>query len=166
MARIGIAGFQHETNTFAPVKADLEEFENVAGAPQVPSGDQLFEEMKGLNTSISGFIDEAKKQGHDLIPSLWASATPSAHVTDRAFDTLTGRIVEDTKTAGPLDGVYLCLHGAMVTEHLEDGEVTIAIYSFLRTAGGRLPVPYGHLTVWLESQQVPPMIEEVLGSGE
>ena len=122
MARIGIAGFQHETNTFAPVKADLEEFENIAGAPQVPRGNELFEEMKGLNTSISGFIDEARKQGHELVPSLWASATPSAHVTDRAFDTLTGHIVDDIKAAGALDGVYLCLHGAMVTESYQDGE--------------------------------------------
>lgn len=139
MARIGIAGFQHETNTFAPVKADLEEFENIAGAPQVPRGNQVFEEMEGLNTSISGFIDEARQQGHELIPSLWASATPSAHVTDRAFDTLTGRIIEDIKAAGSLDGVYLCLHGAMVTESYEDGEGEI-LRRVRETVGPNIPI--------------------------
>jgi len=43
-------------------------------------------------------------------------------VTDRAFDTISGNILDDIAAAGPLDAVYLCLHGAMVTESHEDGE--------------------------------------------
>jgi len=122
MARIAIGGFQHETNTFAPVKADLEEFEKVAGQPQAPRGDAIFDLMRGLNLPISGFIESARAAGHDLVPTQWAMATPSAHVTDRAFDTISGHILEDIAAAGDVDAVYLCLHGAMVTESHEDGE--------------------------------------------
>lgn len=122
MARIAIGGFQHETNTFAPVKADLKEFEQVAGQPRAPRGDALFSTVAGLNLPISGFIASAQASGHDLIPTQWAMATPSAHVTDRAFDAIAGNIVEDIASAGKLDAVYLCLHGAMVTESHQDGE--------------------------------------------
>ena len=122
MARIAVGGFHHETNTFAPVKADLEDFENCAGQPQVPRGDAIFERMAGLNVAISGFIESARAAGHELLPTQWATTTPSAHVTDRAFDTIVGNILEDIGAAGPLDAVYLCLHGAMVTESHEDGE--------------------------------------------
>ena len=42
MARIAIGGFQHETNTFAPSKADYAAFEAGGGWPGVQYGDALF----------------------------------------------------------------------------------------------------------------------------
>ena len=33
-----------------------------------------------------------------------------------------GDLIERLKAAGPLDGLYIDLHGAMVCEHLNDGE--------------------------------------------
>jgi len=122
MARIAIGGFHHETNTFAPVKADLEDFENAPGQPQTPRGAQIPGEMQGLNIAISGFMETARGQGHELVPTLWAAATPSAYVTDRAYESIAGRILDDLAAAEPVDAVYLCLHGAMVTERYEDGE--------------------------------------------
>jgi microcystin degradation protein MlrC len=122
MARIAVGGFQHETNTFAPVKASLKDFQKVAGQPQMPRGQAIFDITDGLNLPIAGFIDAARAAGHALVPTQWATATPSAHVTDRAFDTISGNILDDIAAAGPLDAIYLCLHGAMVTESHEDGE--------------------------------------------
>ncbi|MGI9333979.1 MAG: M81 family metallopeptidase [Gammaproteobacteria bacterium] len=122
MARIAIGGFQHETNTFAPVKADLAAFENSAAFPRVPRGARVIEEMSGLNVPIGGFIQAARLQGHELHPSVWAMATPSAHVTDRAFEHIAGILLEEMGDVAALDGVYLCLHGAMVTESFPDGE--------------------------------------------
>ncbi|MCG8544498.1 MAG: M81 family metallopeptidase [Alphaproteobacteria bacterium] len=122
MARIAIGGIHHETNTFAPVKADLYDFEHSAGSPRAPRGTDVITETQGLNIPIAGFIDEARAMNHDLVPTHWAHATPSAHVTDNAFDTITGRILDDLRAAMPVDAVYLCLHGAMVTESHQDGE--------------------------------------------
>lgn len=122
MARIGIAGFQHETNTFAPLPADLQAFQNTPAYPRLPRGPALLESMRGLNLPITGFIDAATEAGHLLVPSVWGMATPSDRVTDEAFDTITSMIVEDLRNAGTLDAVYLCLHGAMVTESYQDGE--------------------------------------------
>jgi microcystin degradation protein MlrC len=122
MARIAIGGFHHETNTFAPVKADLEDFENCPGQPQTPRGAQIPGEMAGLNISIAGFMETARSLGHEFVPTMWAAATPSAHVTDKAYESIAGRLLDDLAAARPVDAVYLCLHGAMVTESYEDGE--------------------------------------------
>ena len=122
MARIAIGGFQHETNTFAPVKADLAAFQYTAAFPRMPRGQRLFDEMEALNVPIGGFIRAARRAGHDLHPTVWAMATPSAHVTDDALEHIGDILLGDIAAAGTVDGVYLCLHGAMVTETHQDGE--------------------------------------------
>ena len=47
-----------------------------------------------------------------------AAASPSAHVTKDAFERVMKEMVDGIAAAGPIDAVYLDLHGAMVTEHL------------------------------------------------
>jgi len=123
MGRIAVGGLQHETNTFAPVPATLTAFEQADGWPGLTAGADLFTVFSGINVAIAGFLDAARETGrHQLIPTVWASATPSAQVTDEAFETIAGRIVDGIRRAGPLDGIYLDLHGAMVTRSYDDGE--------------------------------------------
>ncbi|MCP5149742.1 MAG: M81 family metallopeptidase [Ectothiorhodospiraceae bacterium] len=122
MARIAVGGFQHETNTFAPSKADLAAFQVGGAWPPLTTGPALFEAVRGINISVSGFIDEAERLGHTLLPTTWCAASPSAHVTEHAFEHVARLILDGIRAALPVDAVYLCLHGAMVTEHLEDGE--------------------------------------------
>ena len=122
MARIAVGGFQHETNTFAPVKADYRAFVEPGGWPGLTRGADIFTGFEGMNLPISGYLDAARKRNHDLVPLPWAQATPSAHVTEDAFERIVGATVEDLKAALPVDAVYLDLHGAMVAEHLQDGE--------------------------------------------
>ena len=68
------------------------------------------------------------------MPLAWAAATPSAHVTTDAFERMAALLLEDLAAAGPLDAVYLDLHGAMVTQAHEDGEGELL--ARLRTALG------------------------------
>ena len=121
MARIAVGGFQHETNTFAPVKADFEAFAQADAWPPLIRGDGLFDAVAGINLPLAGFVEAAQAVGHVLLPLSWCSASPSAHVTKDAFERISAMLVEDISTAKP-DAVYLDLHGAMVTEHLQDGE--------------------------------------------
>jgi microcystin degradation protein MlrC len=120
--RIGIGGFLHETNTFAPSRATLAHFEAGSGWPPLMRGEEIFSGTKNVNVGISGFIAEAASYDWDLLPTAWAAATPSAHVCKTAYETIASLIVEGLQQAAPLDGVYLDLHGAMVAEHLDDGE--------------------------------------------
>ena len=47
---------------------------------------------------------------------------PSGPVTRDAYERISALILQGLSAAMPLDGVYLDLHGAMVAEHLDDGE--------------------------------------------
>ena len=120
--RIGVGGFQHETNTFAPSKATFDEFARGGGWPPLLKGDDLFDGTAGINLPVAGFVEAMRKTTHQLVPTAWAAASPSAHVTEDAFERISGLIVAALSAAGSLDAVYLDLHGAMVAEHVNDGE--------------------------------------------
>jgi microcystin degradation protein MlrC len=57
-----------------------------------------------------------------MVPTISCGASPSAHATEDAYERIVQVMVDGIRAAGPLDAVYLDLHGAMVTEHLDDGE--------------------------------------------
>jgi microcystin degradation protein MlrC len=120
--RIAIGGFQHETNTFAPSKATFDEFARGGAWPPLLKGGDILDGTAGINLPVAGFVDVMRKTTHQLVPTAWAAASPSAHVTKDAFERIAGMIVGALSSAGKLDAVYLDLHGAMVTEHLNDGE--------------------------------------------
>lgn len=122
MARIAVGGWQHETNTFAPLKADFAAFEQAGGWPGLSRGREMFDAVEGVHLPVTGAIEALDRRGHALVPLLWCSATPSAHVTEDAFERISSMFLEDLEKAMPVDGIYLDLHGAMVCEHLEDGE--------------------------------------------
>jgi microcystin degradation protein MlrC len=119
---IAVGGFQHETNTFAPHLATLEAFERADSWPALTRGADLFEVMHGLNIPLSGFNQRAQQDGHRLIPLCWCSAEPSSYVTREAFERVADLICTPLTDIDGLDAVYLDLHGAMVTEHYQDGE--------------------------------------------
>lgn len=120
--RIAFGGFLHETNTFAPSKAPLDAFIQGGGWPALARGEAIFAAVDNVNVGASGFVTTARGLGWEMVPTLWCAASPSAHVTAEAFETLLNELVEAITAALPLDGVYLDLHGAMVAEGFPDGE--------------------------------------------
>lgn len=139
MARIAIGGFQHETNTFAPSKADYAAFEAGGGWPGVQYGAPLFAAVEGANIPAEGAIQALRALGHTLVGTAWAAASPSAHVTADAFEKIAGGIVSHLKNSLPVDGVYLDLHGAMVSQDYEDGEGEI-LRRVRELVGPRVPI--------------------------
>ena len=119
--RIAVAGFQHETNTFAPIKTRYEDFEASGSWPALTRDSDIFAVFQGLNIPLGGFIDAARDKW-DLVPILWSNAEPGGYVAQDAFDRIAAMICDGIAAAGELDGIYLDLHGAMVTEDFEDGE--------------------------------------------
>ncbi|SNR69110.1 M81 family metallopeptidase [Puniceibacterium sediminis] len=124
--RVALAGFLHETNTFAPARADFPAFQFGGGYIPMTRGPAMIDAARGVNLGISGALSVSDDLGWDVVPVLWAGAIPSAHVTRDAFEQIADEIVAGVAGAGPLDGVFLDLHGAMVAEHLDDGEEEIA----------------------------------------
>lgn len=111
--------FQHESHSFSRLRADYQSFLNRA----LYVGNNAVEARGDANTGLAGFLDVARKHGSTLVHSVSALAEPSGPVTTDAFDRIVGVMVETAKQRkGRIDGVLLALHGAMVTESLEDGE--------------------------------------------
>jgi microcystin degradation protein MlrC len=121
MPRIAIGGFLHETNTFAPTKAIYADFVRGGGWPSMAQGADVLK-LRDINVGLAGFIGEAEARGWELAPTVFAAASPCAHVAREAYERIAAIIVDGLANAGPLDAVYLDLHGAMVSEHLDDGE--------------------------------------------
>ena len=125
MPRIAIAGFQHETNSRGIGRAGLAEFEMADSWPGLLTGPEVIDGTRGMNLPIAGFAAAAEEGGAELVPILWCAAEPSGPVTDHAFAEISGRILEGLHAAGPIDGLYLDLHGAMITESEHDGEAAL-----------------------------------------
>lgn len=132
--RLVIAMMKHETNTFSPVPTPLESF--ARGTPSVPEGAAVVDAFKGTGSAIAAFMDLAEAEAAEIVTPIAAGAWPSGPVHDEAYDYMTGRIL-DAVRAG-CDGVLLDLHGAMVTQSLEDGEG--ALLARIRQAAPDLPV--------------------------
>ncbi len=122
MTRIAVGGFLHETNTFAPTRATYQDFVHGGGWPAMAHGADVLKVMRNINVGLAGFIESAEAGGWELVPTISAAASPSAHVTTDAFERVMEEMVDGIAAAGPIDAVYLDLHGAMVTERHDDGE--------------------------------------------
>jgi microcystin degradation protein MlrC len=120
--RIAVGGFQHETNTFAPHPATFADFEAPDAWPGLVRGAELFDAVAGINLPAAGFIEAARADGHQLVPLTWCSATPSGRVTRDAYERISALLLDDLRAHRNIDAVYLDLHGAMVAEHIDDGD--------------------------------------------
>jgi microcystin degradation protein MlrC len=124
--RLLIAMMKHETNTFSPVPTPLARFRPLYGEAAVAA-------YRGTGTGLGAYLDLVAREHADFVLPIAAGAPPSAPVHDAAYAAITDCICE-TAAKGGFDGVMLDLHGAMVTESLEDGEG-----QFLRRLRALLP---------------------------
>lgn len=153
--RIIVGGFQHETNTFSPTLADFNEFVIGGGWPPLTRGEAIFDVFPTMNIPLGGAINKLREAGCDVVPTVWASAVPCSYVTVDAFERITAMLLEDIEAALPADGVYLDLHGAMVTEHFEDGEGEV-LRRVRELVGPDMPVA---VSLDLHANVTPEMVE-------
>ena len=155
MTRVAVGGFLHETNTFAPTKATYDAFVHGGGWPRMEFGNDILKVVRNVNVGLAGFIDAALSEGWELVPTIFAAATPSAHVTKDAYERIAKVLIDGIAAAGPLDAVYLDLHGAMVAEHLDDGEGEI-LARVRKVIGKDLPLV---VSLDLHANVTPEMVE-------
>lgn len=110
------AEIAHETNTFNIVPTTLQAFRDryfLKGAQAISArGDQ--------NTELAGLLDTGRDYGWDIRHVISAAAGPGGVVSSDAFASLT----DDLFAAADRDwdGIFLMLHGAMVTDFCQDGD--------------------------------------------
>src|SRR6202167_5073191 len=155
MTRIAVGGFLHETNTFAPTKAAYDDFVHGGGWPAMARGADVLKVMRHINVGLAVFVEQAEAYGWDLVPPISCAASPSAHVTKDAFERVAKVMIDGIKAAGPLDAVYLDLHGAMASEHFDDGEGEI-LARVRQVIGKDLPLV---VSLDLHANVTPQMVE-------
>jgi microcystin degradation protein MlrC len=133
--RIAVATFSHETCTFAPKPTTIEDWEYYG----LPTADILGSD-RGY---IGGFKVMCQEFGNvELIgitsPRSARGGSSGSWNTRAAFDKYTGLMVADLKNAGPLDGLFLALHGAMAVTGIPKPEAEIV--RRLRKVVGKIPI--------------------------
>jgi len=116
--QVVIATMSHETNTFSPVRTDLDRFSG--GRPVPVAGDEARQIYTGTASCPGGYLQAAEEFGADVDIPIIAAAPPSGPVDDDAYEYIVGKIVD--RVAAGCDALMLDLHGAMVTRTFDDGE--------------------------------------------
>lgn len=114
--RILSAEIAHETNTFNIVPTTLQSFKD----RYLLNGEQAIAARGSNNTELAGLLDAGRDHAWDIKHVISAAAGPGGVVTRDAFDALTAPLIANAQTGW--DGIFLMLHGAMVTDFCEDGE--------------------------------------------
>ncbi len=117
--RLATGCIGHETNTFSSVPTTIDSF-----APKMVGG-HILTNFRETGTIVGGIIDASEELNVELVPLLWTFATPSGTVNQSAYDRLKLEFLDLLTKAGDIDGVVLDLHGAMVTEEIEDAEADL-----------------------------------------
>jgi microcystin degradation protein MlrC len=134
MKRILIAGLFHETHTFLQGVTSLSDC-------VVRGGDDLFR-TAGDGSPLGAALETALRAGWEMIPVLDLRAPPGPPAADEAVETFWTALERALRENLPqgLDGVFLVLHGAMVSASLDDVEGEI-LERLRRTLGDRsIPV--------------------------
>lgn len=123
--RIAIGGFMHESHSFAPRPTTYADFVQPGGFPPLQVGASLIPALRDRSVPSAGAIAVAEAAGATLVPLAWCFANPAGPVQDEAFERIAALNCAHLSMAldeGPIDGVYLDLHGAAVVESFPDAE--------------------------------------------
>ncbi|HQZ13171.1 MAG TPA: M81 family metallopeptidase [Devosia sp.] len=115
--RILLASIFHETHSFVDETTTLSDF-------TIRRGDALMA-RKGDGSMVDGFLEVAETEGWDVIPVSEYGALPSGHMEHSIFEAFMAELEPAVRAAlanGGLDGIWLALHGAMVTTESVDPE--------------------------------------------
>jgi microcystin degradation protein MlrC len=135
MKRVLTGRFMHETNTFSVQRTDMALWRrrDFHRDNEIPAA------FRGTRSALGATFEAADKYGWTLVHPVSANANPSGIVTDDAFEQIGRMILDAAERQGPIDGVLLHLHGAMVVDSYEDGEGEL-LARLRRVVGPEVPV--------------------------
>ena len=109
LPKIAIAGLAIESSTFSPAFTHEEAF-------HARTGDDIY--------GLYPFMDEGSdtRKRAQWFPALKGHALPGGIVTEEAYESLVGKMLDLLKANAPYDGLFLDIHGAMSVVGLDDPE--------------------------------------------
>jgi len=133
--RVAVIQYANESNTFTVKHTGLHDFRT----SRYSAGQDILTDMRDTGTDVGGCIDVAEAKGWDLVPIVAAHAQPGGPVTEQARQIITADVTHRLQAQGPFDGIYIALHGAMVTETAQDGESQF-LNEVRAVVGGDVPI--------------------------
>jgi microcystin degradation protein MlrC len=106
--RILTAGIRHESNSFMPYLTTGENFTILRDSAMLQ------------DRAWAAFLME---EGVEIIPALLAGSGPSGIVARDTYEAFRDEILETFRAAGPVDGVYLDMHGALHVQDYPDAQL-------------------------------------------
>jgi microcystin degradation protein MlrC len=131
--RIALGCFIQESHSFSPVAGSWLHF----GSGQLARGSEMIRQFSDTRTELGGALAVASQTGAEIVPLLSAVASASSGpVRHAVFAALRDELLARLVAAGPIDGLCMVLHGAMVAEGYEDatGHVLAALRAMLGPA--------------------------------
>lgn len=118
MARIGVLGFLHESNTFLGVPTTVENFERMS----YTRGQAMAARWTGSHHELGGFLEGCAETGLEAVPLMAAIAVPSGAITPEAYEEIVCEMLRAVRDQGPFDGLLIGLHGATVSASHPDAD--------------------------------------------
>ncbi len=116
--RVIIGSIMHEANTFSKIRTDLAAFKRM----ELLLGDEIVDYHTNRKTEIGGILYAFRDKNVEVIPTISASAQPSGIVYSSTAEFLKETLLIHIEKNQNADAILLVLHGAMVTEGIDDFE--------------------------------------------
>jgi microcystin degradation protein MlrC len=132
--RILFGALFHETHSFVDEITALADF-------TIRRGEELLQ-RRGDGSTVDGFLEVAAAEGWEVVPTVDYTALPAGTVDQAVFQRFLGEFDAGLTAAlasGGLDGIWLALHGAMVTTESPDPEG--ALLAHIRSVPGCETLP-------------------------
>src|ERR1700756_4113364 len=110
--KLFIAGFDTETNTFAPLPTGRRAF----AEGFIAHGDATRQPENYCSAQLHVWRRLAEDRGFAVAEGLCAFAEPGGTIVRKVYEELRDEILADLRAAMPVDLVLIALHGAMVAE--------------------------------------------------
>ncbi|WP_353125275.1 M81 family metallopeptidase [Parapedobacter pyrenivorans] len=114
--RVALVGIYHESNTFIDTLTYAADFRNSHWL----WGADIRNEYRDAHHEIGGMLEVMDREGVEVIPVVFAEATPGGVVHHEAYRALLDGILEGLQRAMPIDGCLVVPHGAGVSEQERD----------------------------------------------
>src|SRR5271156_1530303 len=92
---IGIACFQHESNTFLPVRTTYEELSQAG----LTRGNDLLRRWTGTHHELAGFIGQSREENLEIVPLLATFPQGGGTITSSAFERITEELLEEMRSS-------------------------------------------------------------------
>lgn len=135
---IAVAQIKQETNSFSPVKTSIRDFE----ADGLYYAQDILPFARKEKKELGGFLKAVDDFGSgkvEIVPIIRATAESGGPVERDVYNRFKEVLLRGLRGLSKLDGIYLCLHGAMGVEGLYDPEGDL-LHSVRAEVGTEIPI--------------------------